>query len=177
MNKKLILLIIIAHLAVHKSIASSFYLTDTYGNEVQNIYSNTNNYLSLYKKNSNFLGVIELNFSQNVIYSYDKKINELKINPNHTRQIDLYIKTIDGIDTVCIKILEPLLLFDIKISDSLLQQDTLKLSHNRSIMLELYFEDSYKYITKFEDNVYIIAYVNYIKYTDKSCLIIKKIIL
>ena len=171
MANKIILLLIMTCFLVKNTMASNFYFKDTYGNIVKHIYSNTNNYLSLHKKNIDVLETIELESSQSMVYKKD--INELKINPVHTKQVCVYIKTINGIDTIYLKVMQPLLFFDIEIPDFLPHEDTLKLKYNKSIILNLYFEDNYKYITKFEDNVFIIAYVNYTDDT-KNCLIVKK---
>ena len=142
--------------------ASDFYFTDTYGNKLQGIYSKTNNYLSLHSNDNDTLSIVDIKCYKNSIsYSYKKQINELRIYPNiiPSEKIFVYILTKDKVDSIQLQILQPFYSLEINISSESSEKDTLHLKSGKSVFIDLQIADNYKYITKFEENIYLLSSV------------------
>ena len=169
------MLILILCLISSNVIASNFYFTDTYGNKVENIYSNTNNYLSLNKKYNDSLSIIDIKcYNSNTSCSYNKEINELQIYTSLIafKKLFVYVINRGKVDSIQLQIIQPFYNLKINISSESLDEDTLNLTYGKSVFVELEIEDNYKYLTKFEENIYLLSAIFWDK--DQYPVIVKK---
>lgn len=140
------------------SLGKDYYFTDTFGNEINYIYKNVNNYFSIKTRDNSPLNVSFITCSKSCYYN--GKINELKVNPTYTDRLYIYIvldQEKERYDTISIEVVEPFPNFKINIlSDS---SNALQVAYNQNVIFDLYFDKSYNYITKFEENIFFIPYI------------------
>ena len=156
-------------------VADNFYFTDTYGNKIDYIYNDTNNYLSIHKYNEDDLSVIDIKCYQNhSVCLYNQTVNEIIIYTNILPPdlVFIYIETNNGLDSIPLKVIEPFYRFNISIVKELSNTDTLTLKYGKSIFIDLQIEEKYKFITKFEDNIYLLSSIFWDN--DKYPVIVKR---
>jgi len=162
MNKKKKLFLVLFQFFVFSNVlAEDYYFTDTFGNEIDYIYANVNNYFSIKTRDNSpifYLGCSEMCF-----YNQD----EIKVNPKSTSRIFIYVVLERDmyndnmkIDTLTIGVKYPFPLSDFEINVSF--GDTIpKLKYNTSIKFNVHFGEEYKLVTKFEENVFFVSYIHY----------------
>ena len=141
-------------------VANHFYFTDIYGNKVEYIYTHTQNYLSIHEVSNNESSIIDIqSYKGHTICSYNSVRNEVGIYTQilAPQILFIYIENDEGLDSIPLQVVQPSPKFAIVLAKESLIADTLKIKYKRSVFIELQIEERYKFLTKFEDNIYLLS--------------------
>ncbi|WP_375561926.1 hypothetical protein ACE193_05100 [Bernardetia sp. OM2101] len=173
MNKKKFCFLVLFQFFIFSNVlAKDYYFTDMFGNEIDYIYANVNNYLSIKTRDNS--PVFYLGCSAICFYNQ----GEIKVNPKSVSKISFYVILERDIyqdniktDTLTIEVKYPFHNFEINV----LFEDTIpKLKYNTSVKFNLHFDERYKYLTKFEENIFFVSYIHYTLDKRKVCVVINR---
>ena len=162
-------------LGTSQGVASGFYFTNMYGNTVDRIYPNSNNYLYLHSDSKDVLLVDSLIcYKFNTYYMYNKYNKELKIYTNTPiyNDIMIYVKYGNKVDSISLMVVNPFNKFKINLLKNVLEDDTVSIRYDRSVHISLDLDSLYKILTKFEENIFLVSYIAYDR--NKYPIIVKK---